>query len=402
MRDDTNSLPLDSVFIGGLNALNCGRSKVFVTRYPCTEKGDGILVRIILSQPQAMSDDKWTHLKTMPYGMIVFGKSSDVLSTPEKINDGDLDGDLYHVLWDYSLVGKIEHAHNDNYEYTLDSLFDVDPPLDETNHIVEEILDNQERAHDLSVYVNSHDETNPIVEEILDNEEKAHDASADVDPVDKTKYIVEEILDNKGNQILVRWNKNGIIVDTWENLLEKRKEIPNLLAEYAREKGIMNESRWKWSKTYMMDAVMRFILSHEVSNNEIKFTISYQDGTHEGNVTFEDLKKDEPEKLFKYADTNDLLHEWRMEFASLAQESWFENAQECASQLKLLYHQSELKEKFHSLYKKKFTKEKDYQSAIAVSQAFKKSIDFRKHSTEIKLPDKLTDEMPKHLHKYIY
>ena len=112
------------------------------------------------------------------------------------------------------------------------------------------------------------------------------------------------------------------------------------------------------------------------------------------------MKSEEPEILYSYALEKNLLPEWTDEYATDAQLNWFEKAQDYACELKLLYHQADLKEKLHSIYKKKWI-DGDMESANALSQAFNKALDFRKHATQIRLPDNLIALLPKHLHQYV-
>ena len=93
------------MFLSGLatHSDECGNT-VFATRYPCTEPGDGKILKTVTSKPKGMSDNDWDFLISMPYGLIVFGPSQKSTSLPVQVADGDLDGDLYHILWDKELM----------------------------------------------------------------------------------------------------------------------------------------------------------------------------------------------------------------------------------------------------------------------------------------------------------
>jgi hypothetical protein len=87
-------------------------SHLFVTRTPCTEKRDGMLLRNVRSKPKDMPHASWNFLCSMPFGMLVFYNFSKHASKslPEQVNDGDLDGDLYMCFWDEKLVDWISSA----------------------------------------------------------------------------------------------------------------------------------------------------------------------------------------------------------------------------------------------------------------------------------------------------
>jgi hypothetical protein len=118
VADPTGKLPADFVFVSGLGTVNGGKrqsmmcSQLFVTRSPCTEKKDGILLRNVRSKPKDMPQASWDFLCSMPFGMLVFSNFSKHASKslPEQVNDGDLDGDLYMCYWDEKVLDWISNA----------------------------------------------------------------------------------------------------------------------------------------------------------------------------------------------------------------------------------------------------------------------------------------------------
>lgn len=281
VADPTSAIPNDTVFIPKLNARHTG-GQVFITRYPCTERKDGKLLKILHHCPQTMTIENWNFLQSIPYGILVFGPSSSPLSLPEQIADGDLDGDLYHVLWDYSLVQKLVEVEDD-----------------ETG--------NGTRS-----------------DEKID--EEASDESG--------KHYLVEILDHNKNEIQVRWEKipSGEIIDNWEPMSNLKNEAPEMLADYARENGLLTLAGWLWAKRYVRNEEMKFIVSHSVDdddNETMNFNVKYGDGEMKV-VTLDDMKNDEPKILYKYAIKHNLLPEWTTKYAAEAQTYWFENAQDYA------------------------------------------------------------------------
>lgn len=106
IADATGELPKDTVFITGSGTVpesspgSCFICPLMVTRFPCTEKDDLVVLNCIKSKPQNMTPEHWEFMEKLPFGMIVFAAPGDgKLSIPQRIADGDLDGDCYTCLW---------------------------------------------------------------------------------------------------------------------------------------------------------------------------------------------------------------------------------------------------------------------------------------------------------------
>lgn len=103
VADPTNEIPPDHVYVPGL--FDEQPQKVFVTRSPCLKHSDGRLIKTLRSKPTTMSDVNWNELTALPFGSIVFAKPRPgKMSMPERIASGDLDGDLYLVCWDKTIL----------------------------------------------------------------------------------------------------------------------------------------------------------------------------------------------------------------------------------------------------------------------------------------------------------
>lgn len=108
VADPTGGLPEDSIFLPGLqeHLTACeGITEVLVTRCPCVQPSDGKRLRVVTERPVAMSPVDWQALNQRPLGDLIFPRGS-VHALPERIAEGDLDGDLYWVCWDLSLVAS--------------------------------------------------------------------------------------------------------------------------------------------------------------------------------------------------------------------------------------------------------------------------------------------------------
>lgn len=108
VADPTGAIPPGHVFVTGMNVLSVVRDKVFVTRFPCTKESDGPLLPILRSKPASMSDRDWEMLHGFAFGAIIFGSPAPGhAALPTMIANGDLDGDLYFVLWDPDLLSHM-------------------------------------------------------------------------------------------------------------------------------------------------------------------------------------------------------------------------------------------------------------------------------------------------------
>lgn len=109
VADPTGCLPADSVFVPGFK--NRHPDQLFVTRSPCVKYDDGRILEQIRTQPESMSDDDWAWLNRIYFGCIIFSNPrQDMMSMPERIAEGDLDGDLYLVCWDEEILSCMNAA----------------------------------------------------------------------------------------------------------------------------------------------------------------------------------------------------------------------------------------------------------------------------------------------------
>jgi hypothetical protein len=108
LGDPTNELPPGSIFVTGLQHSNLDMEKLFVTRSPCVEPRDGRMLPLVTSKPDYMSLANWEWLQTLPFGSIMFGNPMPgERPLPELIASGDLDGDLYFICWNKTILSHI-------------------------------------------------------------------------------------------------------------------------------------------------------------------------------------------------------------------------------------------------------------------------------------------------------
>ena len=308
-----------------------------------------------------MSAEKWSYLKSLPYGLIIFGKSSDPhISLPEQIADGDLDGDLYHALWDINMIELLKTA--------------------------EPVIAAEEQCSD-EHYECKYDKDK-------------YDFGDGHDVENKSEVIA--ILGHEGRTgqtLKVKWRlHDGSNIVTNKSKKELKEEIPDMISQYAIDNGLLETKGFMWCKKLARDNIMKGVVSHEVQNNIYTFEVKCDNGDSVMR-TADELKIEEPALLHKYALTANILHDWCNEYESTRIANWFDNCQEDNAKLKLLKDEVRLKQVFHRLYESSM-ESGDMEAAESYANAHKKAIDFKKHNGEINLLPRLIENV-KDLQNYI-
>lgn len=111
LKDPTGAIPAGHVFVTG-NDITDNADSVYVTRFPCTNTGDGFVLPVLREKPDAVSDEDWTWLEELHFGGLIFANPADGESPmPTQIAGGDLDGDLYFTCWDDVIVSALSERH---------------------------------------------------------------------------------------------------------------------------------------------------------------------------------------------------------------------------------------------------------------------------------------------------
>jgi hypothetical protein len=82
---------------------------ILVSRSPCMHNGDMLRLPLLKERPPNMSMQDWNSLNARHFGDIYFGHGTVPL--PNLIADGDLDGDLYFVMWDTEIVESVKMSN---------------------------------------------------------------------------------------------------------------------------------------------------------------------------------------------------------------------------------------------------------------------------------------------------
>lgn len=96
--DPTGTIPPDSVYIPGFVTVGAPKS-VFITRSPCTEGSDGLVVKVVTSRNET--------LNRMHFGSVIFPLGTP--SLPSRINSSDLDGDRFFVCWHETILNEMRN-----------------------------------------------------------------------------------------------------------------------------------------------------------------------------------------------------------------------------------------------------------------------------------------------------
>eukprot|EP01083_Nonionella_stella_P012773 36110_1 len=127
------------------------------------------------------------------------------------------------------------------------------------------------------------------------------------------------IVDHNEGQIKVRWElvANSEIVESWEQLEDMKHDITQSVVEYGLQNELQDHPRWEWIQEYIRVVELRRIVSHQEDNDRMIFNAVYEDGFIEER-TLNEMKEDAPDLLYRYANENNLLHQWRTEYIRLS------------------------------------------------------------------------------------
>ena len=81
--------------------------RLFITRSPCIKPTDGRMLPLVTEKPEGMPHATWLWLLGLPFGAVLFSTAGRGVPLPSTVADGDLDGDLYMVCWDPTILEHI-------------------------------------------------------------------------------------------------------------------------------------------------------------------------------------------------------------------------------------------------------------------------------------------------------
>jgi hypothetical protein len=323
--------------------------------------------------------------------MLVFSSKGSI---PERISDGDLDGDMYLVCWDDEIISHISkqsttEGQGKRAKTNEDPLIDTSFPIEhEDGKVQQAIVSRKKSANEYVVNIGTNTLT-MTKEEIL-----------------RDRDYVEGVAGHKGTgrytEVQVKWATGE---RTWVRLSSMQWQIPEMLAEYARKNNLLHCTGWHWAKRHVRDSEIASIEGHKKEKGLILVRIVWDDGDYTWE-SIDDMKPVATDLLADYAFGNYLENTkgwiWVKTYKQEKLDCWFERAQDYAANIQLLRDYDRLTTALHSAYKKSQQEGGDEETTQALGRAFKNSIDIRKHGGKVDLPFELRSYLrEKALHKYL-
>jgi hypothetical protein len=429
VADPTGSLPPGSVFITGLGVHHSGSSRnVFVTRFPCTQASDGKLLPQVNRKPPSMTTQHWEHLYNIHFGLVVFGPPKPGESQiPLQIADGDLDGDLYLVIWDQQLLSFMTDPDADGAEMPDDDskssnssglFYDTDeeepaPAADPLiGEIVSFVMDDGEKVTGLVVQKAPNSKYLCRFPKYGEKQLTLEEVMGDRDLMEE---IVGHTLNGKDSTVEIRWkhSKETTTVPVKKLLREENDWVASELAEYARRHNLLDE--WPWANTYVRNAGIVQILKHQnkkpkrdIPGNGPFVFIKWDDGDEDWH-SVESLKNEDRDyatALQQYAKEKNLLQTrgwiWAKHALEQFEEEWFSKVQDVMCDMTRHVDHSRLYEVLHHLYQKSCNEDLMSEDTIAIGEAYKKSLEIMKHGGQVEFPYHLRHKVKeKNIQKYL-
>jgi RNA dependent RNA polymerase len=418
--DPTNSLPEGTVFVTGMGVGRNSVKKVYMTRCPCTEVGDGKLVERVHEKPLTMETEYWNFLKSLHFGVVIFAnpQKENGLPLPPQISNGDLDGDQYFICWDDEILEILTAQNRDELKIHTEILEDTEESVDEKEEDLDPILGQQVRK-----VISGKSCIGTVIMKLTDMD-KDEEPSYKCDfgksgslvltrkQILKGRDFMDRILDHRQNgssaEVFILWH--FCQSTSWQRvdvLRRESEENASVLADYARDKELLNTKGWEWASALQRDARIVQVLDWkgEIFPN-LKIQVMYDDGSIEWEKA-SDLADDPDDRniLKDYAVNQNLLREraWSFVKESLGDSLiWFKGVQKILSDVTRLTEYNQLTENLHRAWLTSLRGVQDVNAdTIALGRAFKQSLDICKHGGRVTLPFHLAHRVRKALRKHV-
>lgn len=103
----TFGLPPNTVCITGIKHDDIDVDEIFVTCKPCLEPREVRMIEVITTKPVDVSQAVWDWLGALHLSSPIFANKTGQRSLLKLIGNGDLDGDLYFVCWEKSMLSQL-------------------------------------------------------------------------------------------------------------------------------------------------------------------------------------------------------------------------------------------------------------------------------------------------------
>ena len=363
-------LPSGTIFLTGFGVGGEVERNVFVTRSPCTERLDAAILKVVSQKPSGMTDENWKHLCGLPFGSIMFASPSDAdaKSLPERINNSDLDGDRFFCLWEPTLMPELERELGVGIG---DCGGDGDDGDDDRSNVGQDPPESEFPETDNSVGGGGvGDQTSIMVEDVLSHRGKGRNAEV-------------EVLSENGKR-------------SWVGFYLVKDQMPELLAEYALQKNLLDEKGWGWAKEYIRDAEIVKVMSHRFQGGTCQVECLY-DG--DPKTTWTVAASVDTDILATYVEDKGISlqrQEWQWLAKRLKKEKtlWFKTVQARVANIKHLSENNRFVTRLFGLHGKHAKlKGIDDADSISFGRAYKAALDVCKHGGRVSLPRHLREEV---------
>jgi hypothetical protein len=381
VADPYSCIPQGYVFVSGLNALGGEMPKrIIITRSPCTEGRDAMVVNIICSESDLLGPNAefaYKSLSKRRFDSIVFPLGEP--SLPSQINSSDLDGDMFFIIWHERIVDAAVRNYKaaaDDFLFQRDDLvgttIQCNPEGQKSN--IGTIVGKASDGVKYLVEVDS----KPTRMEVWSKESL-------LDGRDYMKRIIGHVVRNKKTSFHVEW-EGGTKEHILSSDLKRDGTPPFVLLEYVDSRQLLRNKDCHWFKQYLDDRrytkTLSKILDHRRVGTDMEMQCEYNDGVIEWEPLSEHLVESKI-LVAKYAKEKCLMNkkDWR-----ITRNFWLEEIQETLI-FNRSYQTNLLVMRTHGKWSKACRKFGPNSSiAIIWGRAYKQANELEKHVGTVKLP----------------
>jgi hypothetical protein len=297
VTDPTGSIPQGHVFLTGLG--DAIPKRVFLNVYPATEADDGIVVPVAMELPARAR----LFLERLNAGAVVFPQGPDDTLIPPKLDNGDLDGDLYTCVWNKKIIKYLQDNTQDDFNFGM--------PADDDDLLWTEFQIKVDGSFRPALVVGKINDDLYHVEveiEVENSDERVYERKRMTkEDIYSGTSILEAVIGHrfgkkrkqakrgvKQTEFHFKWASG---VEEWvtvQTVAEDYQSPPELLVEYAQEQGLLGVSGpkdCKWLKKYFFSACLLKIKDRRQVGEEVEVLCEY-DGDIEEWESLEDVKVD--------------------------------------------------------------------------------------------------------------
>lgn len=306
-----------------------------------------------------------------------------------------MDGDKYIVLFDNELIKSIESRNT--------SMSPADVQLDTTDEdslLGCDLVIGKDRATVL------HRKEGDNKKYIVSVGKKTREMTKD-EILEGDKGLVDKILAHRGKgrgvEIELQWSDGS---RTWGQLSEYTLELEDILVQYAKANNLLDSSGWKSLKNLALkEAFPCHISKHRMQSNQVQVLVGF-DNSEEKWMNLGAVPEEGMDLVVSYASTKKLINRkcWEKAKFHIQERNtlWFENTQAVMGDLPVIRDQDRLTTTLHSAYRHALDQHMDQRIVQGLGQAFKESIDIRKHGGKVVIPRGLKSHVrEERLHAYI-